>query len=320
LPIAATAFECKKTSQSGVGGAIFSQGTLDVDGTTFSLNSAQDGGALRCDTTATITRSTFSGNSAQDGGAIDVQGSAVDLLDTTLSGNSAAIDGGAIRTNAGPVRLYNVTVTGNRADSDSNGTGKGGGIASGGNVTLVNSIVAKNEETFFFNGFHIPVDADCSGTLASTGGNIMFLKPAGCTVNGAITIADPKLGPLQLNGGPTKTHALLAGSPAIDGGSLSGCVDPVGTPLGTDQRGAKRVVGVRCDSGASERTPCGDADGDGSVNVGDVFYVVNYLFAAGPVPVGLANVNGDATIDVNDVFFLINALFANGQAPSCLGI
>jgi hypothetical protein len=79
-----------------------------------------------------------------------------------------------------------------------------------------------------------------------------------CTVLGAAILADPKLGPLENNGGPTQTHALLAGSPAIDGGNPGGCRDNLGALLTTDQRGFPRPVDgnndsvVRCDIGAYE--------------------------------------------------------------------
>jgi hypothetical protein len=64
------------------------------------------------------------------------------------------------------------------------------------------------------------------------------------------------VGPLQDNGGPTWTHALLAGSEAIDTTFDNlGCVDETGSLLTTDQRGAPRVVGVRCDVGAFEYSP-----------------------------------------------------------------
>ena len=67
---------------------------------------------------------------------------------------------------------------------------------------------------------------------------------AGCTVNGGgFTVADPQLGPLQNNGGPTQTHALLAGSSAIDAGNPSGCRDQFGALLQKDQRGLVRTVG-----------------------------------------------------------------------------
>jgi hypothetical protein len=51
------------------------------------------------------------------------------------------------------------------------------------------------------------------------------------------------------------------------------------------------------------------------VNVADVFYLINALFASGPAPVCSGNVNGDAASDVSDVFYLINYLFASGPPP-----
>jgi hypothetical protein len=59
----------------------------------------------------------------------------------------------------------------------------------------------------------------------------------------------------------------------------------------------------------------GDVDGNGAVNVADVFYLINALFASGPAPVCSGNVNGDAASDVSDVFYLINYLFASGPPP-----
>jgi hypothetical protein len=62
-------------------------------------------------------------------------------------------------------------------------------------------------------------------------------------------VADAMLGPLAGNGGPTRTHALLAGSPAIDAGT---CTDPDGDTVATDQRGVGRPEGSACDTGAFE--------------------------------------------------------------------
>ena len=59
----------------------------------------------------------------------------------------------------------------------------------------------------------------------------------------------------------------------------------------------------------------GDANGDGHVDVVDVFYLVNFLFAGGPLPLGCSDANGSSTLDVADVFYLINFLFAGGPAP-----
>jgi hypothetical protein len=59
----------------------------------------------------------------------------------------------------------------------------------------------------------------------------------------------------------------------------------------------------------------GDADGSGTVDVSDVFYLINFLFAGGPAPLGCSDVNGDDHVDISDVFYLINYLFASGPAP-----
>ncbi len=59
----------------------------------------------------------------------------------------------------------------------------------------------------------------------------------------------------------------------------------------------------------------GDADGSGVVDVSDVFYLINYLFAGGPLPIGPVDVDDNAAVDVADVFYLINHLFAGGPAP-----
>ncbi len=61
--------------------------------------------------------------------------------------------------------------------------------------------------------------------------------------------------------------------------------------------------------------PHGDANGDGQVTVTDVFYLINYLFAGGPAPIGPADVNGDGQITVADIFYLISYLFSGGPAP-----
>ena len=74
----------------------------------------------------------------------------------------------------------------------------------------------------------------------------------GFTGTGDIVDTDPLLGPLQDNGGPTFTHALLPGSPAIDAVPVAECTDPDGNPLTMDQRGSHRPSGVGCDKGAFE--------------------------------------------------------------------
>ena len=70
---------------------------------------------------------------------------------------------------------------------------------------------------------------------------------------------NPMLGPLQNNGGPTQTQALLPGSPAIDAGNPSGCRDGKGNLITTDQRNYPRpntedIEDKKgCDMGAYEK-------------------------------------------------------------------
>ena len=59
----------------------------------------------------------------------------------------------------------------------------------------------------------------------------------------------------------------------------------------------------------------GDADGDGALTVGDVFGLINYLFAAGAAPIGSGDVDGDRNVTVQDVFALVNYLFSGGAPP-----
>jgi len=59
----------------------------------------------------------------------------------------------------------------------------------------------------------------------------------------------------------------------------------------------------------------GDIDGSGTIDVGDVFYLNNHLFAGGPAPVCSGDVDGSGTVNVNDVFYLVNYLFAGGPPP-----
>lgn len=63
--------------------------------------------------------------------------------------------------------------------------------------------------------------------------------------------------------------------------------------------------------------PDGDSNGDGSIDLGDVVYILNYLFKAGPPPFPMhkANVNGDDTVDLGDAIYLLNYLFKGGPPP-----
>jgi hypothetical protein len=136
-----------------------------------------------------------------------------------------------------------VTLTANQSGGDGGGLWQGGGL-----VTSRDSVIGDNQDT----GGEAP---DCAGTL-TTQGYTLLESAAGCTLAGDPTGnqvgVDPVLGPLRDNHGPTLTHALLAGNPAIDAGDPAGCVDSQGAPFTRDQRGVPRPIGPACDLGAYE--------------------------------------------------------------------
>lgn len=162
------------------------------------------------------------------GGGIYVNNSAdVTLVNTTLSGNTAASNGGAIFTRH-TVAIINSTIAHNNAAG-------AGGIhkAGSGNASLKNTILANN-------------GTNSNGALISQGYNIDSGNTAGLTGPGDQIMTEPQLAALNYYGGNTKTHALLDGSPAIDAGISAGA------PL-IDQRGASRDLSP--DVGAYEATP-----------------------------------------------------------------
>jgi hypothetical protein len=183
------------------------------------------------------------------------------VVDSTLSGNLAYNDGGGIFSleSAGSsniVGLYSTTVFGNDASSDSDGMGDGGGVyapgTNGARFIVVNSIIANNT----INGRN--AFDDCAGAIEAYGANLYTTAvPFGCAVGGNGSdamrqVSLQSIGPLQDNGGPTPTHALLQNSEAIDGTNAQGCIDMNGSLIPADQRDAPRIGGFRCDIGAYE--------------------------------------------------------------------
>jgi CSLREA domain-containing protein len=245
----------------GQGGGIHNGGTLTITSSTIKDNKNWgNGGGIRNSGTLKLRLSTVSGNQSfdEDGGGNGAgiyNGGSLHLSSTTISGNRAEVDGAGI-WNSGTVTIHNGTIANNVADSNSNGTGDGGGIhISAGTVTSQNTIFANNSDT----GGQAP---DCAGTLNSASYNLIR-STTGCTISGDTTgnrlNVDPKLGPLQNNGGRTHTHALQTGSPAIDTGNPGTPGSGGKTCTSSDQRGVSRPKdgnddGVyRCDIGAVER-------------------------------------------------------------------
>jgi CSLREA domain-containing protein len=244
---------------TGCGGILNFGGTVTLNNSTVSGNAATgsvggiDNNASGSPGTLTITNSTISGNSAAggEGGAIRNFGP-LTITNSTISGNSATSDGGAIINRSG-MTILNSTLTANRADSDGNSGGLGGGIGAFSNETLNNTIVAGN-----FRGAGSTSDDISGGTVNTANNNL--IGDAG--TSGAINdgVSGNKVGfavgavlntTLANNGGPTKTHALVPGSAALDAGSNS-----LAAGLTTDQRGPgfPRVGNATVDIGAFEGT------------------------------------------------------------------
>jgi CSLREA domain-containing protein len=216
-----------------------------VRNSTISGNSAgDDGGGIECHySSLRVEDSTISGNSAQGGGGIQVDQATLTLEDSTVSGNSVTGGAGGLFI-GGDTIIRNSTIAFNTADSDNfDGTSGGGLFVFAGAVTLQSTIVADN--IVGATGVHPDIDGTVTATFSLIKDIAGTSFGLGSTAN--IVGLDPRLGPLQFNGGPTKTHALLAGSPAIHhGASPSGMI--------FDQRGPgfARRAGIAADIGAFE--------------------------------------------------------------------
>jgi hypothetical protein len=233
------------------GGISSSRGLIVVSNSTISGNSANYGGGISNSAGLTVSNSTISGNSASYGGGIYNVGGRVTISNSTLSGNLADVVGGGVHNSGssgdflqpGVLSVTNSTISGNSA------TGNGGGIYNNhcatqycSYLTLGSTILNAGASggTIFNNGGRV---TSLGYNLASDAGGGVLTGP-GDQIN-----TDPLLGPLQDNGGPTFTHELLPGSPAIDAG------DPSFTPPPSyDQRGCPfgRVFNGRIDVGSLE--------------------------------------------------------------------
>jgi CSLREA domain-containing protein len=296
------------------------------------------GGGITSDGALTIERCLITGNStgagSGAGGGIATRGGGpLVIRNSTISGNSSAFAGGGILADGfGTTELYNVTVTDNTA-----GTHGGGLEKSGGEFSLRNTIVAGNNAA---------QDApDCDGAYESLGHNLIGNTDS-CVLAGDtstnITGVNPMLAPSGDNGGPTRTHALLPGSPAIDAGDDANC-PPV------DQRAFGRPADgdgdtqAHCDIGAFERNaiarqiPFGDVRCDGQVDatdaLGDLRYVAGLPHitqdepcldigtSVPPARIGDVQCDGDVdAVDALGILRFVAGLPPITQEPNCPAI
>jgi hypothetical protein len=221
----------------GSGGGIFNSGNLLVDSSLISMNIAAGGiwgeGGGICN-----------GASIYSPGSITISNSTIanNVANTTGLDNPAQSAGGGVYSmSPGTVIITNSTIAGNKSlGKESYKKGYGGGISATGVLQVHNSIVAGNEAKTSGN--------DLYGALTSSGYNLFGNSTGGSGYDQTDLLnVDPLLGPVADNGGPTKTMAVLPGSPAIDAGDNTGAPE-------WDQRGPgyPRIVNGIIDIGAFE--------------------------------------------------------------------
>jgi CSLREA domain-containing protein len=211
------------------------------------------------DGTLDLVDVSVSGNSAStSGGGIDSDG-AVDIFASTIANNSVSDDndleiGGGIDDFGTSLTIVDSTIAGNSAGRN------GGGLFAASPTTLVNDTIANNSSGNGGGGIYNDGDSDvkiantildgntggdCNAALDSEGNNISADTSCGLTAAGDLESTDAELGDLQDNGGQTDTLAIAAGTPAVD--AANGIYCPT-----TDQRGISRPQGPACDIGAFE--------------------------------------------------------------------
>jgi Right handed beta helix region/FG-GAP-like repeat len=294
------------SGNAGFGVINNSRSALTIESSTISGNT---GSGVSNSGTLTIANSTISGNTTNSsGGGIFNYGGTVTIRNSTISGNTANVGGGLGNTGfcyfgcqSATLSIENSTISGNRANH-------GGGVSNNrvcyaldcssafGNLTLNNSLIAGNQAAVapeIENSTDCPSPSVCNNpnivhasnfNLFGSNGNagVSGFTPGPTDIVPGVSIAQI-LGPMKNNGGSTQTHALVAGSPAIDTGDPGGCRNSQGALLATDQRGfARHVDGnndgtARCDIGAVEfgaaefgagSATLVDFDGDGLSDLG----------------------------------------------------
>ncbi len=230
------------------GGGIYNGdgATLNLTDSTVSDNSTvqQPGGGVYgfFNSTINITRSTISGNVGGDvAGGLRSLGTTTVENSTFTNNTSTAWHGGAMFLTDGNVTISNSTIVGNNSPG---GTAGGLMVATFGapvNVTIEDNIIADN------GTYNCQIEGGGAAVLTSLGGNVN--TDPSCSLIGAdqdVGAGGALVDVLADNGGPTLTHALLGGSPAIDAA--------VGACPATDQRGVGRPQGAGCDAGSVEQS------------------------------------------------------------------
>ncbi len=244
------------------GGMSILNGNPRVTNCTFWENEANTwgGGMFIENGSPMVTDCTFSKNVGNTiGGGMLIRNGSSTVTNCTFSENVANLYGGGMYLNSGSSTVTNCTFSGNKANTYSGG----GAFIGSGSPTLMNCTFSENMAKDPGDGIysHSKDGPTVTNTILWGSGSAVgqvFVEP-GRTLKIIYSIvdtvifpgegntdADPKLGPLADNGGPTQTCALLEGSSAIDSGTNTGAPS-------TDQRGVSRPQGLGYDIGAYEK-------------------------------------------------------------------
>jgi hypothetical protein len=234
---------------SGAGGGIFNLGSLSLSNSTVTGNSAVNGGGISNGGTMTMSGDTVTSNTATDpgggyGGGVFNEGH-LTIINCTIAAN-AAHQGGGIANYYQVLDVVNSTVASNTVT----GAGAdGGGIFTNAQLALLNTIVYNPNSGASTHNEVLGTITQVEGVVFGPG---PFNVAPGGDHGGSKYGLDPLLGPLQDNGGPTATMALLPGSPAIGHGVSASLIPGLAVP-GSDQRGDPRPAGST-DVGAFQAT------------------------------------------------------------------
>ena len=201
--------------------AVASSGDLTLHSTTVSGGRSEGyplpgGGGVFNSGMLTLTNSTVSGNSVDFGVGGGVFNSGTTLTNSTVSGNFVRYFGGGGVFSSGMLTLTNSTVSGNSAF--------GGGVYNTGTLTVTRALISGNTAPFYND----PSEVAIGGTAATIVANnhnlfghdgdagVVGFSPGSTDLVPSEDLSAILNATLADNGGPTRTHALIAGSPAID--------------------------------------------------------------------------------------------------------